>query len=111
LAALQRGGPRFADRLAHSVVFASRRALQERAAGLSSDGTDWATALAPSVLRLTHTWSSVFPPPAYLRATYPAQRFGLHRYAKHLRVLAPGLWSEMRERFAGGVANKPALCR
>lgn len=105
LVALNRGGLRVADRLAHRVVFASRRALQERAVGLSSNGADWATALVPSVLRLAHTWSSVFPPPAYLRAMYPAQRFGVHRYAKHLQVLAPGLWSEMRERFAGGAMH------
>jgi hypothetical protein len=105
LAALHRGGPRLADRLAHRVLFTSRRALQDRAAGLSSNGTDWATALAPSVLRLAHTWSCVFPPPAYLRAMYPAHRFAVRRYARHLQAVAPDLWSEMRERFAGGAPH------
>lgn len=104
LAALHRGGPRLADRLAHRVVFASRRALTaspEPPLG----GTDWATALAPSVLRLAHTWSIVFPPPAYLRTTYPTLRSALRRYAQHLQVVTPGLWSEMRERFAGGATR------
>jgi len=100
LVALHRGGPRFADRLAHCVLFASRRALQERSAALSSNRADWATALVPSVLRLTHMWSRVFPPPAYLRAVYPAQQSAARRYAKHLRVIAPDLWSKIRGRFA-----------
>ena len=105
LAALNRGGPRLADRLAHRVVCASRRALQDRPAGRSPNGADWATAVAPCVLRLTHTWSSLFPSPAYLRAMYPVRQSAVGRYVKHLQVVAPDLWSEIRQRFAGGATH------
>jgi len=98
LAALNRRGPRLADRLAQRVLLASRRAQEERAGWPRSAGPDRATMLAPYVLRATHAWSSVFPPQAYLRAAYPAPRWTIPRYAKHLRAVAPELWAEMRER-------------
>jgi len=108
LAALNRKGPRLADRVAQRVLLASRRAQEERTGWPRSAGPDRATALAPHVLRATHAWSSLFPPPAYLRAAYPTQRGAIPRYAKHLQAVAPELWAEIRERFVTDAAAPPA---
>jgi hypothetical protein len=96
--ALDRGGPRLAERIAHRFVLASYRANEanEHAGGASR--RPWVTQVTPHVLRLTHSWTTLFPPAAYLRASYPAPRSLARLWAQHARTVLPGLWAETRDR-------------
>ncbi len=101
LQALDSGQPRLADRLAHRVVLASYLADEMRRA---SRRARWLAWLSGHALRASHTWTSLFPPTAYLRARYAPHRSPLALRTRHLREILPELWAESRERLRD--ANK-----
>jgi SAM-dependent methyltransferase len=93
--ALDVGRPRFAERLAQRVVLASHRANGHADARRFR----WAKALSGDVLRLTHTWTSLFPPAAYLRSTYPGDHSTASRRIRHFREVVPRLAAEIQGRW------------
>ena len=92
---LDSGGPRLADRLAHRVVLASFIANE---ACRSSRRARWLAWLSGHALRASHTWTSLLPPTAYLRARYAPHSSVRALRMRHLREVVPGLWAESRER-------------
>jgi len=91
--ALDVGRPRFAERFAQRVVLASHRAN-----GHPDARFRWAKALSGDVLRLTHAWTSLFPPAAYLRSTYPGDHSTASRRIRHFREVLPRLSAEIQGR-------------
>jgi len=99
LRALDRGRPQLLERIAHSVVLASHRANEARR---DTSGRirrpHWLTRLSAPTVRLAHTWTSIFPPSAYLHARYGTPNVPLWLRAAHLREVVPELWAETRDR-------------
>jgi hypothetical protein len=105
LRALDRGRPRFVERVTHRVVLASHRANESRGSGAANARrARRLTRVSGHVLRFANTWISVFPPGAYLRARYASPGTPLRLRARHLRQVVPGLWAETRERLRSAVA-------
>jgi Uncharacterised nucleotidyltransferase len=105
LRALAGGRPRFVERIAHRVVLASQHANENRGSGpAGARRARRLTGLSAHVLRFAHTWISVFPPNAYLRARYATPARPLRLRGRHLREVLPGLWAETRERLRPAVA-------
>ena len=99
LKALNRGRPRLVERIAHSVVLASYRANEtQRDASARKARPHWSMRLSGPIQRFAHTWISVFPSSAYLRARYATPDAGLWLRGKHWREVVPELWAETRDR-------------
>jgi hypothetical protein len=110
LHALNRGRPRLVERIAHSVVLASHRANEtKRNASARTPPPHWLTRLSGPTLRVAHTWISLFPPSAYLRARYATPNAPLWLRGTHLREVVPELWAETRDRLrsAAAVRHRP----
>jgi Uncharacterised nucleotidyltransferase len=103
LRALHRGAPRIVERIAHRVVLASRRADASLPVGVATR-PPWATRVSPHVLRLAHTWISLFPPAAYLQARYATPAGTVSLRSRHLRTVVPGIWAETRDRLKHALA-------
>jgi hypothetical protein len=105
LQALNRGRPRLVERIAHSVVLASYRANEtQRNASARIPRPDWLMRLSGPIQRFAHTWISVFPSSAYLRARYATPNAGLWLRGTHLREVVPELWAETRDRLRSAAA-------
>lgn len=107
LQALNRGRPQLVERIAHSVVLASHRANDtQRNASARTPRPHWLTRLSGPTLRVAHTWISVFPPRAYLRARYDTPNTPLWLRGTHLREVVPELWAETRDRLRSAAAAR-----
>jgi hypothetical protein len=96
--ALNRGGPRAAERIAHRLLLASYRANGADQPTPQTRGGRWLNGAAAHALRIAHTWTTVFPPIAYLRARSPTQRSVVKLWVEHARGVIPGLHAEIRDR-------------
>jgi hypothetical protein len=107
LHALNRGRPQLVERIAHSVVLASHRANEtQRNASGRIPRPHWLRRLTDPILRFAHTWTSVFPPSAYLRARYATPDAPLWLRSAHLREVVPELWAETRDRLRSAAAAR-----
>jgi hypothetical protein len=107
LRALKRSRPRFVERMAHRVVLASHRANELQRSGTArAQGAQRLTRLSGHALRFAHTWISIFPPSAYLRARYATHGAPLWLRGRHLREVVPGLWAEIRDRLRSALAAR-----
>ena len=89
--ALDRRPPRWTERLAHRVVFASYAAQDaERFSAV--------TRLSTHAVRAANTWAWLFPPSAYLRARHAGGASSFALRAAHFGQVIPELWTEARER-------------
>ncbi|HXQ22802.1 MAG TPA: nucleotidyltransferase family protein [Candidatus Acidoferrales bacterium] len=104
LQALHRGQPRFVERIAHRALLAAHRANEMQGNGSTRAPRPHSLARwSGHVLRFAHTWISVFPPSAYLRARYGTPGAPLWLRGRHLREVLPGLWAETRDRLRSAV--------
>lgn len=104
LRALDCGRPRFVERVAHRVVMESHRANEAQKNGpREAERARRLMRLSGNVLRFAHTWVSIFPPRAYLRARYATAGSPLWLRGRHLREIVPGLWAETRDRLRSPV--------
>jgi hypothetical protein len=107
LHALNRGRPGLVERIAHSVVLASHRANDtQRNASARTARPHWLTRLSGPTIRFAHTWVSLFPPSAYLRARYATPNVPLSLRGTHFREVVPELWAETRDRFRSAAAAR-----
>jgi hypothetical protein len=105
LQALHRGRPQLVERIAHSVVLASHRANEARRnANGRIPHPHWLMRLTDPTLRFAHTWTSLFPPSAYLRARYATPNAPLWLRGAHWREVVPELWAETRDRLRSAAA-------
>jgi hypothetical protein len=106
LRALHRTQPRFVERLAHRVVFASQRANELAKSGSApSERSDRLNRLSAHVQRFANAWVSTFPPNACLRARYAPGDAPLRLWGRHFRDVVPGLWAETRDRIKAAAAR------
>jgi hypothetical protein len=107
LQALKRGRPQLVERIAHSVVLASRRAneAQRNASGYIPQ-PHWLMRLSDPIVTFAHTWISVFPPRAYLHARYATPNSSRWLQGAHFREVGPELWAETRDRLSSATAAR-----
>lgn len=98
LRSLDPGGARLADRIAHRAVLESVRAGEVGARSSGTSRARWVAMLSGHVLRACHSWTSLFPGAAYLRAKYAGRSSALRRWVRHAREILPQLWAELRQR-------------
>jgi hypothetical protein len=66
----------------------------------------WLDGAAAHALRAAHTWATVFPPIAHLRASSPTQRSVTRMWAEHARDVIPGLWAETHDRLRSAATTR-----